>query len=339
MAEEKYYKPILKPGSHLVQSRENPERVRGLSRDAQNKNPDIVEWEEVPAPQKVKSQQPERTGGKTAANKPSAHSANNSSHSEKRSSSSTTRYEPTVREQVSTAVRQEVQDTVVNEIVPMIAEALVSALMSGTKYIARNVVAPWWRGKAKPWIKTEAKKVPQRIKEKREQKKARKEAGTVLEEIASSQSVAPLQLEDAFEQIRFEMDTEEARQHVVSAVYHYLCLSKEVLILSNARIRETFETEQEQIERQRQAERLLTSQVAGLLDSWLSSDTVELDAESTKIIFGMMDGGVRLINGEYIPINQEKLLDAIQSAPLMEQNEDPTQTNELQEHRDEQNSH
>ena len=44
---EKYYKPILKDGDHLVRSSKNPDRVRGQSRDANNKNPDIVEWEEV----------------------------------------------------------------------------------------------------------------------------------------------------------------------------------------------------------------------------------------------------------------------------------------------------
>ncbi len=44
---EKYYKPILKDGDHLVHSSKNPDRVRGQSRDSDNKNPDIVEWEEV----------------------------------------------------------------------------------------------------------------------------------------------------------------------------------------------------------------------------------------------------------------------------------------------------
>ena len=47
---EKYYKPILKDGDHLVRSSKNPDRVRGQSRDANNKNPDIVEWEEVETP-------------------------------------------------------------------------------------------------------------------------------------------------------------------------------------------------------------------------------------------------------------------------------------------------
>ena len=45
--EEKYYRPILKNGDHLISSKENPNRVRGLARDANNHNPDIPEWEEV----------------------------------------------------------------------------------------------------------------------------------------------------------------------------------------------------------------------------------------------------------------------------------------------------
>lgn len=44
---QKVYKPIIKDGDHLVRSKEHPDRVRGLSRDGNNKNPDIPEFEEV----------------------------------------------------------------------------------------------------------------------------------------------------------------------------------------------------------------------------------------------------------------------------------------------------
>lgn len=54
---EKYYKPILKNGDHLVKSKNNPSRVRGQSRDENNKNPDIIEWEEY----EVEERPPERT--------------------------------------------------------------------------------------------------------------------------------------------------------------------------------------------------------------------------------------------------------------------------------------
>ncbi len=43
---EKYYKPMVKDGDHLIHSKDNPERVRGLTRDENNQNPDIIEWEE-----------------------------------------------------------------------------------------------------------------------------------------------------------------------------------------------------------------------------------------------------------------------------------------------------
>ncbi len=43
---EKVYKPIVKNGDHLIRSKDNPDRVRGLTRDENNQNPDIIEWEE-----------------------------------------------------------------------------------------------------------------------------------------------------------------------------------------------------------------------------------------------------------------------------------------------------
>ena len=44
---EKAYRPILKEGDHLVRSKDNEGRVRGVSQDRNNKTTDIVEWEEV----------------------------------------------------------------------------------------------------------------------------------------------------------------------------------------------------------------------------------------------------------------------------------------------------
>lgn len=44
---EKHYRPIIKDGDHLVQSKKNSNRVIGQTRDAENKNPDIIEWEEI----------------------------------------------------------------------------------------------------------------------------------------------------------------------------------------------------------------------------------------------------------------------------------------------------
>ncbi|MEE5993826.1 MAG: hypothetical protein V3G42_11365 [Oscillospiraceae bacterium] len=45
--EEKYYIPVIKENEHLTQSKKNPHRVRGTSRDENNKNPDIPEFEVI----------------------------------------------------------------------------------------------------------------------------------------------------------------------------------------------------------------------------------------------------------------------------------------------------
>jgi len=48
---EMLYRPINNENErHLVRSRENPGRVRGQTRDKDNKNPDIIEWEPVEVP-------------------------------------------------------------------------------------------------------------------------------------------------------------------------------------------------------------------------------------------------------------------------------------------------
>ena len=42
---EKIYKPIIKDGDHLIPSKSNPDRLRGLTRNVNSQNPDIPEWE------------------------------------------------------------------------------------------------------------------------------------------------------------------------------------------------------------------------------------------------------------------------------------------------------
>ena len=44
---EKHYRPIIKDGDHLVQSKKNSNRVIGQTRDAENKNPDIIDRKSV----------------------------------------------------------------------------------------------------------------------------------------------------------------------------------------------------------------------------------------------------------------------------------------------------
>lgn len=41
------YRPIIKNDEHLLHSKSNPNNVKGLARDCDNKNPNINDWEPV----------------------------------------------------------------------------------------------------------------------------------------------------------------------------------------------------------------------------------------------------------------------------------------------------
>lgn len=110
---EKVYKPIMNTGDHLVQSKDNPDRVRGLTRDMNNQNPGIPEWEELDLEDLVPSQQEPEP------------------------------YEP-----------QPVQLTPEEEkLAKMAGEALGAAICRGTEILIKDVISPWWKNVAWPWIK------------------------------------------------------------------------------------------------------------------------------------------------------------------------------------------
>ena len=60
----------------------------------------------------------------------------------------------------------------------------------------------------------------------------------------------------------FEMDEEEAKAHMMRLVYHMLGVVNEIRIISNARIRKDCESEELCIERQKEAEKFLSENVA-----------------------------------------------------------------------------
>ena len=190
---EKVYKPIMNTGDHLVQSKDNPDRVRGLTRDMNNQNPGIPEWEELDLEDLVPSQQEPEL------------------------------YEP-----------QPVQLTPEEEkLAKMAGEALGAAICRGTEILIKDVISPWWKNVAWPWIKDKGEilvAVFNNEKTKAEQIKMPepKETRPTVPDVEIQT------LENAFEQIYIDMDKEEARKHVLQLVYHILGMANEIRILSNA---------------------------------------------------------------------------------------------------------
>jgi hypothetical protein len=119
---EKLYRVHLKSGQHLVSSKDNPGRVRGTSRDANNQNPDIPEFEEV-------------TEDEYAQPSPDPYEDS--------------RQEAYQREESALTPAEE-------ELARILAEVLVKALIEGTGELLQTKVLPWWANTAWPALKQQS---------------------------------------------------------------------------------------------------------------------------------------------------------------------------------------
>ncbi len=116
---EKVYKSIVKEGDHLIRSKENPDRVRGLTRDENNQNPDIIEWEELDVDdlQSVSTE--------TDADEEKA---------------------------VQLTPEQE-------ERAQLIGAALAAAILTGGSIVYHKFISPWWNNSTWPWIKEKCRDI------------------------------------------------------------------------------------------------------------------------------------------------------------------------------------
>lgn len=268
---EKLYRPILKDGDHLVQSTKNPDRVRGQSRDANNKNPDLIEWEPVEV-----EEQPD--------------------------------YEPIPFEE------RQVQLTPEEE---RLAREIGEALAAGTVWLIGNVVVPWWKKSAWPWVKGKFRDTVSIIKGEPKIKAAQivtedKKQAEKKPVNASQLSSVSSQIDSAFEQFQFDMDENEAKEHMLKIVFHLLEIANEIRIMSNSQIKRECESEEQYLERVKASESYLTERVASNIDKLLSDDKLCIDVKTSKELFGLMGGGIR-INGEYVPVELTKVHEAIRA--------------------------
>ena len=266
---EKLYRPILKDGDHLVQSKNNPDRVRGQSRDANNKNPDLIEWELVEV-----EEQPD--------------------------------YEPIPYDE------RQVQLTPEEE---RLAREIGEALAAGTVWLIGNVVVPWWKKSAWPWVKGKFRDTVSIIKGETKIKAMEivtedKKDGQKVQIKGSQLSSVSSQIDSAFEQFKFDMDEAEAKEHMLKILFHLLEIANEIRIMSNSQIKRECESKEQYLERVRASESYLTERVASNIDRLLSEDKLCIDVKTSKELFSLMGGGIR-INGEYVPVELTKVHEAI----------------------------
>ena len=276
---EKVYKPIVKDGDHLIRSKDNPDRVRGLTRDENNQNPDIIEWEECDVDD-LRSRD----------------------------------YTPCPFEE------QRVQLTPEQEqFAQQVGEALGAAIVSGGIMLFREVISPWWKDTAWPWFKEKGSGIKKAVSEKKEQKTTITAKTTINKQAEPDRRLADVssEIDKTFEQFYFEIDEEEAKAHMMRLVYHTLGVVNEIRIITNARIRKDCESEELCIERQKEAEIFLSEKVATGLDQLLSNENIRLDLNTSRELFSLTGGGVRL-NGEYVPVQAIKIDEALKAIPMSE---------------------
>ncbi len=276
---EKVYKPVVKDGDHLIRSKDNPDRVRGLTRDENNQNPDIIEWEEYDIDDlRIDDHEPY----------------------------------PYDEQRVQLTPEQE-------EFAQQVGEALGTAIVAGGILLFRKVISPWWENTARPWMKEKGKTIKNTVSGKKEQERTTTIKTKIKKETAPDKQLAEVssQIDKAFEQFYFDMNEEEAKTHMMRLVYHMLGVVNEIRIISNARIRKDCQSEELCIERQKEAEKFLSERVAIGLDQLLSNENLRLDLNTSRELFSLTGGGVRL-NGEYVPVQAMKIDEALKAIPVTE---------------------
>lgn len=264
---EKLYRPIINDGDHLVRSKDNEDRVRGISQDENNRTTDIVEWEEVNIEDSTPESEPESS---------------------------------------SFNLQQRAED--------LAAGAALLIVVYAGKKLYDNVLKPWWVNKAAPWIqdkieKTSGKQPSQSMEDKTGESISVENSTELMNEADTHISE---QLDQDFDNIRFDMNSDEARQHVIKLINHMLAVAYEIKVLSNTRIVDQIEDEEAKIENQARTEKLLAEKVSIKINDLLSDDTLNLSLSDQQQIFNLLGGGIKR-NGEYVPVEPSKVSEAIDS--------------------------
>lgn len=276
---EKFYKPIVKDGDHLIRSKDNPDRVRGLTRDENNQNPDIPEWEEYDLDDL--KQDPEES---------------------------------------TTYKDQEIELTPEQQqMIQEISKNLIIAITTGVGIILfQKVIYPWWENSAWPWIKNTTKGINGSLFGSKNKDTQAQNICTVATTVQKDQPYElSEQIDRVFEQFYFEMNEDETKEHLMRLIYHILGVVNEIRIISNSEICKDSDSEELRIERQKEVEKYLSQLVTIKLNKLLSNEDRHLDLNTSRELFSLTGGGVRL-NGEYIPVQESKINEAMKAIKIKE---------------------
>ena len=111
-----------------------------------------------------------------------------------------------------------------------------------------------------------------------------------------------------------EMSTEEVEEHLLKLIYYILGTAYEIKIISNTKIKNETPNQNEYLEKKELAEKILAAKVASSINELLSNKQLALDSPQSNQIFNLLGGGIR-IEGEYVPVDLNKVYVALNSLP------------------------
>ena len=123
------------------------------------------------------------------------------------------------------------------------------------------------------------------------------------------------QIETIFNESFSNLSQEEMKEHFMRLLFHVLGVVNEIRIISNAQIKKEYESEETYLQRIKESEIFLTNRVAACIDNQLSKETLSLDMNTSRQLFALTGGGIR-INGDYVPVQPEKIEELMKSLPL-----------------------
>ena len=270
---DKVYKPIIKEGDHLLSSKETPGRVRGLTRDENNQNPDIIEWEEVDEQLDLDEYEERLTQ---------------------------------LDEQ-----RAELENQISNLLVETAITVGIVALPAIVTWWT-DTAWPWWTETAWPWLKKAGRNIKEFIFGTEEKATpVQKQVAATTPDATQLEAVSK-QLDVQFERLYIDMDEEEARTHIIKIIYHMIEIAREIRLLSSARLRKECESDEQYLEGRLAMEVLLIDKVANSINRLLSENSKYLDASATQRVFELTGGGI-YHDEVYVPVNPRKIQEALQS--------------------------
>lgn len=260
------------------------EELEGLPRIKKNKNTDIVEWEEVDLDDFIYGYANSQSG-----------------YSEPEYS------EPEPRE-LSPAEQ---------ELMNAISTLLVKVVEVGVAELHEHVIKPWWNQRGEPWVKNKIDLVREKFKKKkREDSTVRNNKTDLKQDNVEVVSVSPVEKNSIIfdEKIFSEMSTEEVEEHLLKLIYYILGTAYEIKIISNTKIKNETQNQDEYIEKKELAEKILAAKVASSINELLSNKQLALDRPQSNQIFNLLGGGIRM-EGEYVPVDLNKVYIALNSLP------------------------